>query len=395
MHIQENVTSTFCGRGISYVQLKGLAANKSTGISVNRWAIQKQLCIAKSVFGLNDRCLAVLSALLSFYPENDIGSKSGLVVFPSNRQLSLRAHGMPESTLRRHVASLIEAGLILRRDSPNGKRYAYKTQAGEIEEAFGFSVAPLLERAAEIQAAANRILADVKLLKRTRERITLKRRDITQLFETLNNENKHEPYRELHGRFRMIVEGIPRRASIEELSAILASLTALSDELLNSMNLLDDAKEMSANHAQNERHHIESHPESHNEDQKEKSFDLKENRPASLHSLKPRIDVSVDLVIRSCPDISCYSSAPIRSWRDLEDASAVVMRCLGIAQTAYRDAITCLGRECTAAVVAWILQSNSKIRCAGAYLRSLVEKARTGRFSISHLLLSQSTSSAV
>jgi replication initiation protein RepC len=380
---------------MSFVQLKGLAASKLTGTSVNRWAIYKQLCIAKSVFGLNDRCLAVLSALLSFYPENDIGSKSGLVVFPSNRQLALRAHGMPESTLRRHVASLIEAGLILRRDSPNGKRYAYKTQAGEIEEAFGFSVAPLLERASEIAAAAERIQADIKLLKRTRERITLKRRDITQLFDTLDIESKRDQYRELHDKFRTIVEAIPRRASIEELTAILTRLSALSEELLNSMNLLNDVEEMSVNHAQNERHHNESHPEFLKEDQKENSHDLIESRPAPLHSLKQRIDVTIELVLRSCPDINDYSSAPIRSWRDLEDASVVVARCLGIAPTAHRDAITYLGHEHTAAVIAWILQCISKIRCAGAYLRSLVEKARTGRFSISRLLLEQPASSTV
>ena len=395
MHIQENVTSTFRGRRISFVQLKGLATKKPPAISVNRWTIYKQLCIAKSVFGLNDRCLAVLSALLSFYPENDIGSKSGLVVFPSNRQLSLRAHGMPESTLRRHVVSLIEAGLIQRRDSPNGKRYAYKTQAGEIEEAFGFSIAPLLERASEISAAADRIQADAKLLKRTRERITLKRRDITQLFDTLNTESQRDQCCELHSQFRTIVDAIPRRASIEELTTILTQLSALSEELLNSMNLLDDVEEMSANHAQNERHHNESHSEFYKEDQKENSFDLKDNRPAPSHSLKPRIDVTIDMVLRTCPDINCYSSAPIRSWRNLEDATAVVARFLGIAPSAYTDAITCLGHEYTAAVVAWILQCSSKIRCAGAYLRSLVEKARTGRFSMSQLLLEQSTHSSV
>ena len=34
-----------------------------------------------------------------------------LIVFPSNEQLSLRAHGMPASTLRRHLAGLVDAGL--------------------------------------------------------------------------------------------------------------------------------------------------------------------------------------------------------------------------------------------------------------------------------------------
>ncbi|NKX17435.1 hypothetical protein HGG75_27570 [Ochrobactrum pseudogrignonense] len=37
-----------------------------SGRAVNRWALYKQLCVAKAEFGLNDRCLAVLSSLLSF-----------------------------------------------------------------------------------------------------------------------------------------------------------------------------------------------------------------------------------------------------------------------------------------------------------------------------------------
>ena len=62
------------------------------------------------------------------------------VVFPSNRQLSLRAHGMAPATLRRHLAVLVDAGLIVRRDSPNGKRYARKDGAGGLTKAFGFDI---------------------------------------------------------------------------------------------------------------------------------------------------------------------------------------------------------------------------------------------------------------
>ncbi|WP_244604546.1 MULTISPECIES: helix-turn-helix domain-containing protein [Mesorhizobium] len=31
---------------------------------------------------------------------------------------------MPQTTLRRHLAVLVECGLIIRRDTPNGKRHA-------------------------------------------------------------------------------------------------------------------------------------------------------------------------------------------------------------------------------------------------------------------------------
>ncbi|WP_374789042.1 helix-turn-helix domain-containing protein, partial [Brucella oryzae] len=46
---------------------------------VNRWVIYKQLCVAKSALELNDRCLAVLSSLLSFLPDDELLEKSGIV----------------------------------------------------------------------------------------------------------------------------------------------------------------------------------------------------------------------------------------------------------------------------------------------------------------------------
>ncbi|MBO9134819.1 replication initiation protein RepC, partial [Rhizobium sp. B209b/85] len=53
------------------------------------------------MLGLSDRALAVLNALLSFYLGNELSAKHGLAVFPSNAQLSIRAHGIAPATLRR------------------------------------------------------------------------------------------------------------------------------------------------------------------------------------------------------------------------------------------------------------------------------------------------------
>jgi len=72
-----------------------------------------------------------------------------LVVFPSNRELSVRAHGPAPATLRWALAQLVEAGLVIRRDSPNGKRYVRRGEGGEIAQAFGFDLTPLVARAGE------------------------------------------------------------------------------------------------------------------------------------------------------------------------------------------------------------------------------------------------------
>ena len=125
----------------------------------------------------------MLNALLSFHPETVLTGE-GLIVFPSNKQLSLRAHGMAPATLRRHLAALVDCGLIIRRDSPNGKRYARKGRAGEIEKAFGFDLAPLVCRAEEFEAMAEEVRAQARALRLVREQITLCRRDIAKMIAT-------------------------------------------------------------------------------------------------------------------------------------------------------------------------------------------------------------------
>ena len=141
------------------------------------------LCAARSRLGLTGRSLALLNGLLTFHPETVL-TGNNLVVFPSNGRLCLRAHGMPPSTMRRHLAVLVDAGVIIRRDSPNGKRYARKGRGGGIDHAFGFDLAPMIARAAEFAALAEEVRAEDQALRFARERITLARRDIVKIIAT-------------------------------------------------------------------------------------------------------------------------------------------------------------------------------------------------------------------
>lgn len=396
MQVLETVTSTLCGRMRTFTQNSGQKSKHDR--SVNRWEIYKQLCLTKSAFGLNDRCLAVLSSLLSFLPVDELHGKNGLVVFPSNRQLSLRAHGMPESTLRRHLASLVEAGIIARKDSPTRKRYAHKDRDGHVELAFGFSFAPLLDRAPEIAAMADKTLADQAALKRLRDEVSVLRRDIASVFAgttevtgKVSGDLEQEFFR-----FREVVDAIPRRASLAELSATRARLAAIRERLCIPLKTKEIAPEMSGSGAQFERRYNESLSESLYKNQNIKTIDLithssqandlakfERERPASVTSR-----LSLDQVLRICPDISEYGRTGISTWRELLDASRIVSGFLGISHSAYREAVHFMGAEVASTVVAWILQKLASINSPGGYLRSLTEKARGGTFSISQLLFS-------
>ena len=398
MQILKTDTSAFRGRMRMFAQNSDRQEQPKQVRGVNRWALYKQLCVAKAEFGLNDRCLAVLSSLLSFLPDDELHEKSGLVVFPSNRQLSLRAHGMPESTLRRYLASLIEAGIIARKDSPTRKRYAHKDREGGVELAFGFSFAPLLERASEIAAITDKILADQKALKRLRDEVSVMRRDMAAAFADKAKETgeRGERIQALFARFRAIVDAIPRRASLDELSAIRANFEAIRGELAIALKTIEIVLEMSGSVAQYERQHNESLPESLFESQNSKKIVLNAPSAEIPVSVKPEEgtsgeltpSISLDQVLRSCPDIREYGANGIGTWRELLDASRIVSGFLGISQSAYQEAIRFMGPETASTAIAWILQKLSAINSPGGYLRSLTQKARGGTFSIRQLLFS-------
>ncbi|RWA58074.1 plasmid replication protein RepC [Mesorhizobium sp.] len=356
------------------------------GRVVEKWQVYRNLCEGKSVVGVGDRALAVLNALLSFYPDSELSEENGVIVFPSNAQLSLRAHGMPDTTLRRHLAALVDCGLIIRRDSPNGKRYARKGRGGEIEEAFGFSLAPLLVRAYEFEAAAERVRADNRALRLMRERITLHRRDIHKLIEAAVDEDVPGDWGGLWKRFRGVVEAIPRRACIAELEPIVADLAALHAEVDNLLETHMKSTNPSGNDSQNERHQSDSNTDSifEFEPALEKSGATVEPK---TRTAEPPKTYPLGIVLKACPEIADYAVDGIGSWRDLMVTAAQVRGYLGVSPSAYEDACHEMGQETAAMVICCILQRAQHINSAGGYLRTLTDKARAGQFSVGPMLM--------
>ncbi|TPJ52393.1 plasmid replication protein RepC [Mesorhizobium sp. B2-6-4] len=381
-------TTPFGRRPMTLALVQANAASREIpqGSAVEKWQVYRWLCEGKSIIGVGDRALAVLNGLLSFYPDDQVSEENGLMVFPSNAQLSLRAHGMAESTLRRNLAELVSCGLIVRRDSPNGKRFARKGHGGTIAEAFGFSLAPLLTRAAEFQRAAEQVRSDALALKLMRERITLHRRDIQKLVEAAIEEGAAGDWGAVWRRFRAIVESIPRRAGLSDLERIVVDLAELHDEVDRMLESFMNSTNPSANESHNERQQSDSNTDSTFvfEPAFEKSRAAAE--PASPPAEKPR-GYPIGLVLRACPEIADYAVNGIENWRDLMMTAAQVRGYLGVSPSAYEEACHVMGQEVAAIVIACILQRAQHINSAGGYLRVLTDKARAGEFSVGPMLM--------
>ncbi|MBY6244055.1 plasmid replication protein RepC [Methylosinus sp. Sm6] len=388
---------------------------------VHKWRLFRSLTEAKEALGVTERALSVLHALLSFHQETaltlpehnskkaEAGSASpGIVVFPSNKELSIRAHGMASATLRRHLACLVDAGLIIRRDSPNGKRFARKGEGGAVEDAFGFDLAPLLARAGEIENLAEEVRAENRAIALLREKITITRRDIVKMIETGLGEGvsgdwdrAHQRYAALSGRYG---RGLPR-ADLEALAGELAVLAAEIHKLLE-----DHVKtqNMSVNESQTERHiqnqitnssDLEpSLPEGRADPFQpnleegrvpiERDPEIASDRSRTIDP-KPQLRTyPLGMVLDACPDIIDYGrGGEISSWRDLAAAAVTVRSALGVSPDAWAQALEVLGEHDASIVIAAILQRGDEIKSAGGYLRVLIEKARAGEFSLGPALM--------
>jgi replication initiation protein RepC len=311
----------------------------------------------------------VLQALLTFLPTRHIPSGPASIVFASNQRLSERLHGMPESTLRRHLAQLLRAGIVSRHDSPNRKRFAH-SRGGEITAAFGFDLSPMVHQADAISHAA------VEAQARQEELLVL-RDEVLMLRATLMQETGHEAL------LAEIAKLLRRKADKTELCEMAAALKNLLKTGLEKASMTE---EVSTAYAQNERHIQDSdiiHFDS------EAQGASTSERPQPVESTEAEKDQSVSLgqVLSTCKEHQFFFPETLRNWSDVERVSDKIAPMLGIDQPVMIDAKRIMGREAAAITVLCMLEKANAIRSPGAYLRRLTQMARDGAFSLKPMVM--------
>ena len=341
---------------------------------VDKWQVFDALTRIGADFGLGDRTLGVLRVLLSFHPEKTLKDGRPMVVFASNAAICERAHGMPESTLRRHLVSLVEAGLILRHDSPNGKRYARRGPGGQIVRAFGFDLRPLLVRSVEIGQRAAEQAVQEQRIQSLREEISLMLRDAVKLVLFAQEQGLTGYWDALDDRARLARRFLRRKLTEAQLTTVKTEMQSLLDDIyarldvdmpeVNSPETEPKTDELSGNPVRIERHYQRS----------DKEPADKERSPIAL-------------VLEACPDVHPYLEGRI-DWKSFLDAMCKVAPMTGIDTKTWAEACRVMGPEDAAATVAAIVQRIGQITNPGAYLRVLTQKAGEGDFSPLPLLTS-------
>lgn len=395
-----HVTTPFGRRPMSLALVKGqmAIADSNPGARIEKWKVFRDVCEARERFGLQDRALAVLDALLTFYPNGELDAEHGLVVFPSNAQLSVRAHGITETTLRRQLGALVDAGLIQRRDSPNGKRYAHRNRDGEIEQAYGFDLTPLLARAKELAVLAQDVAAERMRFRRAKEALTICRRDVRKLISAAVEEGASGNWGNVESMYVGILGRLPRYPDRTQVETTLDEMELLREEVLNILEIQLNTENLHGNDSPNDCHIQNSKPESIHElepsSEKEQDENLwKERQKKTVVETKAKVDpiksFPLGMVLRACPQIADYGpGGGISSWRELMTAAVVVRSTLGVSPSAYEEACNAMGPENAAVAMACILERSNFINSAGGYLRDLTKRSKKGEFSLGPMLMS-------
>ena len=386
-----SVTTPFGRRPmtLALVRRQSASADIKQGKTADKWKVFRDASAAMELLGIQSNSLAVLDALLSFYPENELRQDAQLIVFPSNAQLALRAHAMAGATLRRHIAILVEAGLIVRKDSANGKRYARKDGDGRIESAFGFDLSPLLARSEELAMMAQQVIANRAAFRKAKENLTICRRDVRKLVTAAMEEGVEGDWLAIEDIYVALVSRIPRVPTLADVTAILDEMEMLREEIVNRLEAQEDSKNNSTNDAHNEQHIQNSKTDSITElepsSRKEQGAKPSEVRRPKSEVIKA---FPLGVVLKACPTISDYGpGGAIGNWRDLMSAAVVVRSMLKVSPSAYQEACDAMGPENAAAAVACILERANFINSAGGYLRDLTRRTERGEFSLGPMIM--------
>lgn len=319
-----------------------------------RWLVLSYVQQARRDLGISDREIAVLRGLLTFLSAEDWGRS--MIVFASNRVLAERCGGVEERTLRRRISRLEDAGLVLRRLSPNRKRYRVKEVDGSPALTFGIDLTPMAERLAELTERAEAVQ------RLERQMLTLKAKIRYRLFDLQKANHPPCPAEEAA---RLML----RRVC--DISALIEVLEALP---MPNREAEEDAAApiLSDSDRQNVRHIQKS-----DKDLKEKNsagFEAVAVSTTPSQAVKPE-DISLAECLDAVPSAVEFATRPIRSWPEAADLATGLAPALGIDPRAMAIAEHSLGRFGATLAVLGLTQAHHRIHKPSAYLTALSRRA--------------------
>ncbi|MBQ0822686.1 helix-turn-helix domain-containing protein [Microvirga sp. HBU67558] len=366
------------GRRLRHAALAARRLVLETEHTVTRKELSAAAREAEKALRLSATQRIVLGQLVACWGEQKAGR---LLVWPSNARL-VATTGLSERSIRNVIRALIDLRLVVPKDSPNGKRYAIRDEAGVVVDAFGFDLTPIYARRGEWAEtiAQQKRLKDIR--KRTFDEITICRRATEEALSALAQHFPEVDRLDLEQRMEVLKARTPRRSgsSLPE---------GLADAWQEARYLAEDAF-YKAGCDGTECRHIEAESGSPSETC-DNSTDASQPRTIARSS---STQISPALVVEACPVISYYGHV-IRNAADVVSAGRYLRASLGAHPSTWDEAVRAIGDLSAAAAVIYVLQlydddvasGRNRIRNAGGYYRFIVRMISRGGINLQAELL--------
>jgi len=363
--------------------------------------------------GFGPRIVHAIDWLFTFTQPQDWAEGSHPIVWPS-AALQRQALDLGVTQAKALNRLLVELGLVVMKDSPNGKRFGRRDGKGRLIEAYGFDLAPLAARQAEFEAAAAAGRAERECIRQLRRRATIARNGLTQIVETAGElgfsdadwQRLAEEAREL-GRSLLKLEGseelefgvaaLERRQleAREWLESLLPQAAQVVPESVDSDPLGSENRPHQYNYKPTlnpEKDTVVAREESSPTDRAVPTQDP----PETLQAPKPVagqpakrdsgtvLRLSTDELVTLAPRLRPYLRTSAPSWPDIVDAADFLRHDLGVSRPLWGEACLAMGREQAAIAVAIVSSKPADhfTTSPGGYFHGMVAKAKAGKLNL-------------
>jgi replication initiation protein RepC len=375
--------------------------------------------------GLAPRLVHAIDWLFKFTQPQDWEPGARPIVWPS-AGLQQEALGLSPSQVKALNRSLIEAGLITMKDSPNGKRYGRRDSTGRIIEAYGFDLSPLAARYAEFIRLAAEAKAERAERGQLRRRATIARNGIIQILETAGEYGfVGEAWTTLRHDANHLVRTLRRIETLEEMAFAVGRLERWQHEARERLqNLLAEAQPAAAESSYTAPMEAEYRPHQYTykptDDLKTdtvmahkdcspgpsgataapdgagephqgttRAGDAATAQEATVHTdSDPPMKLDIAELLLLAPRLRTYLTTPNPVWRDIVDAADWLRGEMGISRPLWGEACIAMGRECAAVAVALVsARPPEHFRTSpGGYFHGMVAKAKAGELNLARTI---------
>ena len=344
---------------------------------------------ARVGLGLGTPALETLKHLIGYTRPDDWKDGRTPLAWPSNYTLAELA-GVTESAIKARLRQLRSLGLVMPRDSAQGRRTGRRDDAGVISKAFGLDLSPLRIRYAELRALADAQTAQSRLFREGRQEIGRVRRMVGQALAQAADLRLTGPH------WIALQDGIERVAAIaaaaraardsDAYQAALDQLPEVEEQVSDALDRfmfyddLDGSGSKSAPFI-----HIQTTPDSIENVQAKRDCSSISKGHAPLEAKLPispsnsTFKARPPELVEMFPTIAMYVNAEQPGWADLHHAASRLRHDLGIRTGTWVDALDKLGPDgaSVAIMITAERQARNEIRqTPGAYFAGMVVKAK-------------------